>query len=84
VTPADYLTVTGVQLVLNVLWSCNFFGLENPGLAFLEVLLLWTAIAATTILFWQRSVIAGILFVPCLARVSVASVVNFTIWRLNG
>ena len=32
-----------VQLILNVLWSCIFFGLENPGLAFVEVLCLWTA-----------------------------------------
>ena len=78
------LTLFGIQLVLNVLWSCIFFGLEKPGLAFLEVLLLWTAIAATMILFWQRSSAAGILLLPYLAWVSFASVLNFTIWRLNG
>ncbi len=77
------LTLFAVQLALNVLWSCIFFGLEKPGLAFGEVLLLWTAIAATMIVFWQRSVIAGILFVPYLAWVSYASFLNFTIWRLN-
>ena len=58
------LALFGTQLVLNVLWSCIFFGLEMPGLAFVEVLLLWTAIAATMILFWQRSSAAGILFLP--------------------
>ncbi|MEI8375150.1 MAG: TspO/MBR family protein [Planctomycetota bacterium] len=73
----------GTQLVLNVLWSCIFFGLENPGLAFVEVVLLWTTIAATMILFWLRSSVAGILFLPYLAWVSFASVLNFTIWRLN-
>jgi tryptophan-rich sensory protein len=77
------MTLFGVQLVLNVLWSYIFFGLENPGLAFVEVLALWAAIAATMIGFWQRSSIAGILFVPYLAWVSFASVLNFTIWRLN-
>ena len=78
------LALFGVQLVLNVLWSCLFFGLENPGLAFVEVVLLWAAIAATMVTFWQRSIIAGALFVPYLAWVSFASVLNFTIWRLNG
>ena len=78
------LTLFGFQLILNVLWSCIFFGLEKPGVAFVEVLLLWAAIAATMIAFWQRSMIAGILFLPYLAWVSFASVLNFTIWRLNG
>ena len=78
------LTLFAVQLALNVLWSCIFFGLEKPGLAFGEVLLFWAAIAATMIVFWQRSMIAGILFVPYLAWVSFASFLNFTIWRLNG
>ena len=78
------LTLFGFQLVLNVYWSCIFFGQENPCLAFVEVLLLWLAIAATMIEFWQRTRIAGNLFVPYLVWVSFASVLNFTIWRLNG
>jgi tryptophan-rich sensory protein len=78
------MALFGTQLVLNVLWSCIFFGLENPGLAFMEVLVLWAAIAATMTGFWQRSMIAGILFVPYLAWVSFASILNFMIWRLNG
>jgi tryptophan-rich sensory protein len=77
------LALFGVQLVLNVLWSCLFFGLQNPGLAFVGVMLLWAGIAATMVTFWQRSVVAGILFVPYLAWVTFASVLNFTIWRLN-
>ena len=78
------LTQFVVQLALNFLWSCIFFGLEKPGLAFGEVLLLWLTIVTTMVLFWQRSMIAGILFVPYLAWVSFASFLNFMIWRLNG
>ena len=78
------LALFAVQLALNVLWSCIFFGLEMPGPAFAEVLLLWAAIAATMVTFWFRSTVAGILFVPYLVWVSFASVLNFTIWRLNG
>ena len=78
------LTQFVVQLALNFLWSCIFFGLEKPGLAFGEVLLLWLTIVTTMVLFWQRSMIAGILFVPYLAWASFASFLNFTIWRMNG
>lgn len=72
------------QLALNVLWSCIFFGLEKPGLAFVEVLILSAAITATMVAFWLRSTVAGILFMPYLAWVSFASVLNFMVWRLNG
>jgi tryptophan-rich sensory protein len=78
------LALFAVQLVLNILWSCIFFGLEKPGIALGEVLLLWAAIAATMVTFWRISRIAGILFVPYLAWVSFASFLNFVIWRLNG
>lgn len=74
----------GIQLALNCGWSWLFFGRHNPGLAFVEVLLLWAAIAATMVAFWFRSTVAGLLFVPYLAWVSFASVLNFAIWRLNG
>lgn len=77
------LALFGVQLALNTLWSCLFFGLENPGLAFTEVLLLWVAIAATMVTFWFRSKVAGLLFVPYLAWVTFAAFLNFTVWRLN-
>lgn len=78
------LTLFAVQLALNTLWSCIFFGLQSPGLAFVEVLVLWAAIIATAAAFWQWSMIAGILLVPYLAWVSFASVLNLAIWRLNG
>ena len=77
------LALFGVQLALNTLWSCLFFGLENPGFAFAEVLLLWVAIAVTMVTFWFRSKVAGLLFVPYLAWVTFAAFLNFTIWRLN-
>ena len=78
------LLLFGVQLFLNMLWSCLFFGLENPGLAFLEVLLLWIAIVGTNVAFWRRSLAAGLLLLPYLTWVSFAAVLNFAIWRLNG
>ena len=65
------LALFGVQLALNTLWSCLFFGLHSPGLAFAEIILLWVAIVATMMTFWRRSVLAGLLFVPYLAWVTL-------------
>jgi tryptophan-rich sensory protein len=77
------LALFAVQLVLNLAWSWLFFGFQNPGLAFVDIVLLWAAIAVTMVAFWFRSAIAGILFVPYLAWVSFAAVLNFVVWRLN-
>ena len=72
-----------VQLALNVAWSWIFFGLHQPGWAFVEIVTLWAAIAVTMREFFLRSRLAGWLLVPYLAWVSFAAVLNFAIWRLN-
>ncbi len=77
------LTLFVIQLAFNAAWSWLFFGLHSPGAAFIDVVFLWAAIAATMLVFWFRSTIAGLLFMPYLAWVSFATVLNFTIWRLN-
>lgn len=77
------LTLFAIQLGLNTLWSFLFFGMHNPGLAAVEIVLLWLAILATTISFWRRSPVAGALLVPYLAWVGFATVLNVTIWRMN-
>jgi tryptophan-rich sensory protein len=77
------LALFAIQLGLNSLWSMLFFGLQNPGAAAVEIILLWAAILATLIAFWKRSPWAGGLLVPYLAWVSFAAVLNVAIWRLN-
>jgi translocator protein len=72
-----------VQLALNALWTPLFFGLQRPGLAFAEIVLLWLAIAATLTVFRPVSRAAAWLLAPYLAWVSFAAVLNFTLWRLN-
>jgi translocator protein len=77
------LSVYGVQLVLNALWSILFFGLKNPGLAFAEIIVLLIFIIITTILFWRINTVAGILMLPYIAWVTFATFLNYTIWQLN-
>jgi len=77
------LALYAIQLVLNAAWTPLFFGLHRPGAAFVEIVALLIAIIATTLAFWPRSTAAGVLMLPYIAWVSFASVLNFTIWRLN-
>ncbi len=77
------LTLFGMQLALNVLWSFVFFGLQRPGLAFAEIILLWIAIVATGLAFCGKSAVASLLMTPYLAWTTFAALLNFAIWRMN-
>ena len=72
-----------IQLGLNALWSYLFFGLHNPMLAGLEIIVLWLMIYETYVQFAKINKIAGYLFIPYLAWVSFAAVLNASIWWLN-
>lgn len=72
-----------IQLIANALWSWLFFTWRLGGLAFLEILILWCLIAATIAAFWRIRKPAAALMIPYLAWVTFASVLNFTIWRMN-
>jgi translocator protein len=71
------------QLGLNILWSGIFFGLQDPLIAFIEVIGFWSAIAATIISFKTVSQKAAWLLAPYLAWVTFAAFLNFNIVVLN-
>ncbi len=77
------LIVFIIHLVLNVLWSVFFFGMQNPGLAFIDIVILWLMIALVMYLFYMIDHRAGYILIPYILWVSFAAVLNFTIWRLN-
>lgn len=72
-----------VQLSLNLAWSWIFFHRHAIGAAAFEVVVLWCAIGATTVIFSQLSPAAAWLMAPYWAWTTFASVLNVTIWRLN-
>lgn len=76
--------VYGAQLLLNALWSWLFFGLQRPGLAFVDIAALLGLIVANVALFLPLSRAAGLLLVPYALWVGFASALNFAIWRMNG
>jgi tryptophan-rich sensory protein len=72
-----------VQLLFNFAWSAIFFAAHQIGLAFIEICILLVLILATTILFWRRDPVAGLLFLPYLAWTAFAAALNDAFWALN-
>jgi translocator protein len=72
-----------VQLILNGLWSLIFFGLQSPGAALVEIIVLLAAIAMTAMRFAELLRLAFWLMIPYGAWVLNAFYLNFGIWRLN-
>ena len=77
------LSLFGLQLILNVVWSFLFFGLRSPLLGLIEIVFLWVFIVLTILKFHKISKTAGLLLLPYIVWVSIALMLNFYIWRLN-
>lgn len=77
------ISVFGVQLGLNILWSVLFFGLRSPFLAFIEIIVLWVFIALSIMKFYMISKNAAYLLVPYILWVSFAAFLNYSIWIIN-
>ena len=77
------LAVFVLQLVLNFTWSWIFFGTHRMGWALVEIVILWSAILLTILLFARKSVTAAALLVPYLLWVTFAAVLNAALWHLN-
>lgn len=72
-----------VQMGLNALWMPIFFGLNMLGLALVEIIMLWIAIAACVVSFHRQASVASWLMLPYLAWVSFALLLNAGYWWLN-
>jgi len=77
------MVVWWLQLALNFLWSPTFFTAHQIGAAFLVILLLLAMIATFIAIVWPRDRVAAWLFVPYLAWVGFASLLNGAIYTLN-
>jgi benzodiazapine receptor len=75
--------VFALQLCLNLGWSFLFFGLQRTDLALVEIVILLFAIITNTIMFWRIERLAGLLFVPYVAWVTYATILNASLWLLN-
>lgn len=72
-----------VHLFFNATWSGAFFGLRNPLLGFINILVLWVLVVLVIYKFRKINRLAGLLLLPYLAWISFAAFLNYNIWLLN-
>lgn len=77
------ISLFSFQLFLNAIWSIIFFGIRNPMLAFFEIIVLWIAILATIVKFYMIDKKSGIILLPYILWVTIATILNYYIWILN-
>src|SRR5690606_9788149 len=77
------LALYGLQLLLNVLWSLFFFGLQNPVLALVDISLLLIVMVLCVRAFHPIDRWAGYLMVPATLWVAFATLLNAAIVSLN-
>lgn len=77
------LTVFGVQLAANALWSWLFFAWHKGALATVDVIGLLVLIVCTMVAFWRHSRLAALLQVPYLLWVGFASLLTWSVWQRN-
>jgi len=77
------LIIFGVQLFLNAIWSPIFFGLRALFAALVVIVILWIAILFTIFAFYKISKAAAVLLIPYIFWVSLATILNYSLWILN-
>ena len=68
---------------LNLFWSLLFFRMHRPDWSLIEVVALWLSIVVMIIFTARHARLSGVLLTPYLVWVSLASVLNFDVVRLN-
>lgn len=77
------MVIFWIHLFFNAIWTIIFFGLRNPGLALVDIIILLSLIVILIIRFWQIKKVSAYLLIPYLLWVSFATALNYAIWYLN-
>lgn len=77
------LTLMGVQLVLNALWSPLFFGAHAIGLALVDIVALFVFVVLTTVAFARVRKLAAVMMLPYIAWVGFAAALNAALYMMN-
>ena len=77
------LILFSFHLFLNAIWSPIFFGLKNLGLAFFVIILMDISLIVIIKNFYKLNKIASLMLIPYLLWISFASLLNYSVWKLN-
>jgi tryptophan-rich sensory protein len=75
--PSSLELAFSINLILNFLWCFFYFWLQNPLIAFIDLILLWTSIIVIICLTWKSNRISALLLIPYLLWISFAGVLNY-------
>ncbi|MBB4143531.1 TspO/MBR family protein [Rhizobium rhizoryzae] len=71
------------QMVLNFLWSPAFFGMESTVLGLIVIIPMLVLIVLFIQRSWNKDRISALLFLPYIAWVSFATLLNLSLFILN-
>ena len=83
ITATMPLIAFGSQLVLNVVWTFLFFELHLLFVSLVEIVILWATIGVTIVTSYRVTKTGGLLLLPYIAWVTIASLLNYSVWVLN-
>ncbi|XP_077287476.1 translocator protein [Arctopsyche grandis] len=77
------LMLFGAQLALNWAWTPIFFGAHNLKWSLIDIVALHATVSMCGVLFYKINPTAGYMFIPYVAWLSLATCLNYVIWRDN-
>ncbi|XP_072379521.1 translocator protein-like [Diabrotica undecimpunctata] len=77
------ISVYGINIIANWLWTPIFFGKKDIKLAFYDILLVDVTAIGAAVMFYRINTIAGYLMIPYCLWQGVATLLNYFIWVLN-
>jgi tryptophan-rich sensory protein len=78
-----YITFFYIQLLLNFLWNVLFFGLHNPVLGLIEIILLIFTVGVTIFYGFKIKKVSAYLLIPYILWLCFATALNVGIVVLN-
>lgn len=69
--------IFGINFILNILWSVFYFRLQNPTLAFIDLILMLFSIASMIYVTNKINKLASYILIPYFLWVSFAGVLNY-------